>query len=204
MKTKKIILIAIMCVLYFMVNAQEKTDQLTASLKNVNVIVLNLCENTTIKTSQLNEINVMSYLFTKGDTWGWQYPKKRPLFKTESRLSNDTLFVRTPSIFKPKSIGVCTYIETIKTSIQVPENKQIIIQKADNLIIENVFTSIHIYNTNKLNYQFIKKSKVKMLLCEANEKLIVNGKQKGNNYEFQGTGNENYILKANEITVTIK
>jgi len=204
MKIKKLILSVIICVLYFSVNAQEKENKFTESLKGVNVVVLNLCENTTIKTSQLDEIKVMSYLFTKGDTWGWQYPKERPLFKPEIKQSNDTLFVRTPTVFKPKSIGVNIYEEKIETSIQVPGDKQIIIKKADNLIIEDEFILVDIYNTNELNYQLIKKSKVKMLLCEANKELIINGKQKGNNYEFQGTGKGKYILKANKITVTIK
>ncbi len=204
MKTKKLILSAIICVFYFSGYAQEKKDNFTESLKSVKVVVLKLYGNTTIETSRLNEIKVVSNLFIEGSIWGWQYPKERPLFKIEARQSNDTLFLRTPIIFKPSSIGVSTYVENIETSIQIPGDKQIIIQKADNLIIKDEFISIDICNTDELNYEFIKKLKVKMLLCKANEKLIINGKQKGNNYEFQGTGNGNYILKANKITVTIK
>ncbi len=198
------ILSAIICVLYFLVNAQENSDKSQKSLKDVNVVVLDLCENTTIKNSQSDEIKIESYLFTKGEIWGLKQSKNRPLFKTEIKQSNDTVFVTPPIVYKPKSIGVNTYEEKIETSVYLPYNKQIIVQKADNLIVESRFPSIEIKNTDELKYYSIQKSEIKILLCEAGKELIVNEKQKVRNYEFHGTGKENYILKAKKIILTIK
>ncbi len=204
MNTQKIFLSTLFFALFFSINAQIKTNEFTKSLKEINVIVFDLSGNTTINTSQSDKIEIISKLSVKGKVMGLKYPEKRPLFETEFRQSNDTIFVKTPPIFKYKIIGINTYSEKVSNLITVPYNKKILIQTADTLIVKNSLSVLKVKNANLLELDSIQKSELKTLLCKVDGKLLVNGKQKSNSYEIYGTGSEKYILNSKKIILTIK
>lgn len=205
MKSRKTILTLVMCVTLIGCYAQKMNDNMVIPIGSINVVVItNLSGDCTIFQSKTNEIKAKSGLYTKGDSWGWRFPKERPTFKISSKKSNDTLYIEMPSEFNFKIIGISTYSEQIRSVLQIPDDKEVIIQKANKLTIEDEFYYLNIQNTSDLSCNNIKKVKTKSIMCNAHNMLFINGIKSNNMFEFHGAGTGNYILNANKISLTIK
>jgi hypothetical protein len=205
MKTIKTNLTLIMFLIIFGSYAQKTNDKIDIPLNSINTVVLSeLSGVCSIFQSKTNELYARSELNTSGGKWGWSFPKERPLFKISSRESNDTLYVEMPYEFSFKTIGISTYSEHITSIIQIPEDKQIIIQKANKLIVEDEFSQLNIQNTEDLICNIIHKNSMNNILCNAGKRLTINGLKSNNQYEFQGSGKGNSSLKAINISLTLK
>ena len=205
MKAAKLILVLILTVIFIRSNAQELTYTFVGSLSDVNTIVLNdLSGDCTLFQSTTDELNVKSELYINGETWGWKLPDRRPVFNIYSRQSNDTLYIEMPYKFSFKVIGISTYSEQIKSVLQIPNDKQIIVRKAEKLSIEGEFNYLNIQNTTELYCNTIFKMNMNRISCKATERLTINGIRHNNLYEWEGQGNGNYNLQANHIFLTTK
>jgi len=205
MKTKKTNFTLIMFLIFFGSYAQKTNDKIDVPLDSINTIVFSeLSGGCSIFKSRSNELCAKSELYTGGGKMGWSFPKERPLFKISSRQSNDTLYVEMPTEFSFKTIGISTYSEHITSVIQIPEYKHIIVQKANKLIIEDEFSQLNIQNTEDLVCHTIHKNSMNSILCNAGKRLTINGLKSNNQYEFQGSGKGNSILKANNLYLTLK
>jgi len=204
MKSKKTFLFALLSLISIGIHAQDFTHKFNKELKGVSVVVLNLDGNATIYPSLENQVRVISALNTKGSVWGFKIPKNRPEFKTTSLVSNDTLYVTTPSIFSYAAVGINTYSEQIETTIQVLSSTEIIIRNANDIEFEDRFTNLTIQEANAIRCLDINKASVKVLQCNSRDNLVVNGLEKGNSFTYEGTGLSNYFLEANTIKITIK
>jgi hypothetical protein len=183
--------------------AQTVKTEHMCLLTNIHVIVLQLWGNSSIQLSGNDEIKIKSYLLKKGNIWGWQLPVKRPNFLIKERISNDTVFINSPSEFRPKVIGIDTYSETIENTVLLPFDKKSIIRRADQLTIEDNLKSLEITNTNEILID-IRKEAIKELKCHTQRLLKVNGAKMLNEYELYGTGTNIYNLKADQIIINFK
>lgn len=200
---KKITFTTIALIIGFISNAQVAKTNFSRSLTGINVIVLTLSGNTSVQGSVGDDLRVNSFLQTKGDIWGWKFPEKRPEFKIEPVISRDTLYITTPAVYTPATIGVSTYSEHIENVIQIPTGKKLIVRQAKKLSVEDDFKYLSILNADNLSV-VIHKSKIMRLKCEAFKSVKINSGEVSKTYLLEGTGADYYALKANQIFVNFK
>jgi hypothetical protein len=201
---KKLILLSLtlkICCFYSL--SQSLKTEFTGSLESINVVVMKLSDSAIIQSSETDEIRINSFLLTKGSTYGWKFPAKRPEFSIVSRIQHDTLFIGTPERFSPKIIGIDTYSETIENLLQVPKSKKIIVSRAFSLKIEGEFNIVEVQNSNSIILT-LNKTMIGDLFCEALESIQVNGKNSSGVYEVNGNGTSKYKLRADHIMLIIK
>ena len=204
MKTSKILIIAVLSSISFMGIGQKTVDTYQTDIDKVRVVVLHLDGLARITPVSGNQLRIESNLTTKGDVWGFKREKSRPAFETTSILSSDTLFVSTPRLFSHSSVGINTYSEKIESSIKIPGSVKIIINHANEVEIDPGFTSLIIKKAKSVDMNDLARDKIKSLCCVSNKNLTVNGKLRGDSYEFEGVGRESYYLSANSIDLSIK
>jgi hypothetical protein len=183
--------------------AQQAKAEYSISLTKINVIVLDLSGNTSIKSSDNDEVKIKSFLMTDGHVLGWKFPNERPSFQISERVSNDTIYISTPIIFNPKSIGIDTYSETIVNTIQLAPDKIIDVRSADQLTVEDDLRQLKTTNTNSLIVD-VHKSSVNELICHAKAIIKINGTESLKEYELNGNGSNTYNLQAAQITINFK
>lgn len=183
--------------------AQKTVTQISKSLTGIHVIVLNLSGNTSVQASATDEIKIKSYLQQKGDVWGWKSPNTRPAFQIMERISNDTIYITTPLIFSPNTIGISTYAENIENTIMIPGGKKIFVVHSDNLLVEDEMEHLNVKNTDDITV-IIRKAEVKLLKCNARATLQINSIEHSKSYELNGLGSHIYNLTANKIKLKLK
>ena len=183
--------------------AQKTKTEFSKSARAVKVIVFSLTGNSSIQASANDEVKIKSFLQSKGDVWGWKSPDKRPEFKISDRISGDTLFVTTPQVYSPNTIGINTYSENIDNTIMVPEGKKVYVKHSEKLTLEDEMEYVDVNNTNELNVS-IPKSGVRLLKCNAADDLKINSKENSKSYELNGLGTHTYSLAARQITLNLK
>ena len=198
----KTILSLILILLLGHANAQLASNQISEKLDSINVVVLTLSGDVIIENSNENIISVHSTLTPSGSVIGWTYPKERPPFEIKSRISADSLFIETPAVWDQKIIGIDLYTELIESTILLPENKNVIIKKANDVEINTDIKNLKVSYTNHLvwnNYNF---SAHQLLMCDARDDLIIGGKSR--NGEFESYGNGEGIVRINASSIHIK
>ncbi len=126
MKKSILVSVALVASLYS-ASAQQAKTELTAPLSAINVVVLKLSGNNTIRTISGDNLQISSLLMTRGNVWGWKFPAERPEFKIIREESRDTLFITTPEKYEPKTIGINSYSETIENGVEIPSGKKIVV-----------------------------------------------------------------------------
>lgn len=179
--------------------AQNSIDHFKKSIEDINVIVLRLDGYVKIVPLPTDQIISISTLNSQGEVWGISFPDQRPEFKTQSRQSKDTLYIRTPSRFSYSSIGINTYNEKIETILQISSSVQVIIEKSDKIEITAGWSYLNIIEAKSVELNNLNKSNIKSLLCHSEEKMIDDGQIKPNYYTFEGNGSEFYSIKSNYI-----
>lgn len=183
--------------------AQQAKAEYSISLTTINVIVLDLSGNTSIKSSDNDEVKIKSFLMTDGHVLGWKFPNERPPFQISERVSNDTIYISTPVIFNPKSIGIDTYSETIVNTIQLAPDKIIDVRSADQLTVEDDLRQLKTTNINSLIVD-VHKSSVNELICHAKAIIKINGTESLKEYELNGNGSNTYNLQSAQIIINFK
>ena len=183
-------------------NAQDVTTKFNRELDNVKVVVLDLSGNTTLQPMVGNRINILSLLSTEGSVWGLKIPDKRPEFQIQYNQSGDTLYVKTPSVFTYKSIGISTYAEQNSNVIQISSEIPIIISNAGHIEIQSGFLKVEIRDADDIDFSASNKADIKLLNCKSDKNLIVNGNKKATSFEFQGIGSESYLFNAKNIKLS--
>ena len=204
MKTRKFLIIGALSSICIMSMGQKTVHKFQDDLDRVSVVVLDLDGQVRITPTSGSQIEVVSNLSAKGDVWGLKSEKNRPVFETTGTLSSDTLYVKTPTPFSYTSVGINTYSEKIETSIKIPKSLIIIIPNANEIEIESGFASLNLRSAESVELIDLDKDQIKTLCCICNEDLFVNGKPRGDSFEFQGMGVESYYLKAKRIGLNIK
>jgi len=198
----KTILNLILILLLGQANAQLASNQISEKLDSIKVIVLTLSGDVIINNSDENIISVHSTLTPSGSVIGWTYPKERPLFEIKSRISGDSLYIETPAVWDQKIIGIDLYSELIESTILLPNNKNIIIKRANDVEINTDIKNLKVSHANHLvwnNYNF---SAHQLLMCDARDDLIIGGKRRSG--EFESYGNGEGIVRINASSIHIK
>jgi hypothetical protein len=204
MKTRNFLIIAALSSISLMSIGQKTTDTYQTDIDQVRVVVLHLDGQARITPVSGNQLWIESNLTTKGDVWGIKREKSRPAFEINGMLSSDTLYVSTPELFNYSSVGINTYSEKIESSIRIPGSVKVIIIHANKVEIEPGFTCLDIKNAKSVDMNDLTRDRIKSLCCVSKKDLTVNGKLRGDSYEFEGLGRESYYLNANDINLNIK
>ena len=173
MKTLSILFVGI-SIISQIGNAQIK-DSKILSLENVNVIVLESKDQSSIQHSSRDQVRINSYLFKKGKILGFKSPSERPKFEIECNISNDTLYLSSPDKYSPLVVGINTYAERIETNFEIPAKIKVIVKNANELVINDLFKSIQVNHSDKIIYNNLQKSEIARMICIANESQIING-----------------------------
>jgi hypothetical protein len=183
--------------------AQSRTDEASYPMKGVHVLVLNLSGKSRIHPAIREELQLSSALQTYGFIWGWKYPDERPEFRIAGRASHDTMYLTTPAVFQPKTIGINTYSESIENIIHVPATIQVVVRRADILIVDAGIRMLEVKKTNHLQID-IAKDEIKTLICRSASGLSINTVSGPDMYEVHSVGNSSYDLQAEQIEITFK
>ena len=197
----KTILSLILILLLGHANAQLASNQISEKLDSINVVVLTLSGDVIIENSNENIISVHSTLTPSGSVIGWTYPKERPPFEIKSRISADSLFIETPAVWDQKIIGIDLYTELIESTILLPENKNVIIKKANDVEINTDIKNLKVSRTNRLEWNNFNFSAHQLLMCDAKDDLIIGGKSKSRYFESYGNGEGIVRIKASSIYI---
>jgi len=198
MKKISLVLTALTCNAIGLI-AQNNNATYHNSLEGVNTIVLSLSDEAILKTSEQNDyISIESNHRKKGFLLGWRERKKNSLFEINTFRKNDTLFIEDP-----KNMGATRGIsfgagERITTTIILPNNKDVIINKAGKLQINGQFEKLTTQNISRLELNDLNKKEFKTLVCGA-RKLKIDGEIKPNGFSYEGTGTKVYGLQAEKI-----
>jgi len=186
-----------------MQTAQSQTIEASYPMKGVHVLVLNLSGKSRIHPAIREELQLSSSLQTYGFIWGWKYPDKRPEFNIAMRVSCDTMYLSTPIVFQPKSIGINTYSESIENNIHIPATIKVLVHRADILIVDSGMQMLEVRKTNHLQIDIVK-DEIKNLACSSASSLIINKVKGPGMYEIHSMGISNYDLQAEQIEITFK
>lgn len=201
MKVQLFISLAIM--FYSITSQAQQKNKKEISPAGIHVVVIKANDRAFIKKSSENKINVTSYLFTEGDIWGYRSPGIRQKFEIKHRFSNDTLYISSPEKYSPMVIGIKTYSEKVETNFEIPEDIEVIVSKAYNLIIESFFEKMTVLKADYIDIKGIKKQELFKLKSKTSEKLTINGEIRSNEFEIIGTGNKSVLLNSKEIQISI-
>ena len=199
MKSLFFLLMAIctgMCTL----SAQQLKADYSVSATQVNVVALQLSDNSTVQASGNEEVRVKSSLFASGKVWGWKFPANRPPLKIMHHVSGDTLYISTPDQFCPGIVGISTYSESLDNTISIPSGKKLIIHGSGNLSIEDNFSRVEQSGSGTVSLA-VNMTELSGLECKARVRLFIDGKVKSGEYELNGRGSEHYELNADVIKV---
>lgn len=202
MKTKVVLAICLL-VIPFLVIAQKKTT-LSLNIKSVEVVILKCSSKTVLKSVKSEQLNVTSEMNIYGKVWGFQSPSKRPEFLIQYTISNDTLYIETPKVFAPATIGVSTYKEEINSTLEIPFDKKVIVKHADLLHFNSYFNQVVVNRANVITGFELRKEGLARLYCHAKETLFINNRNDIQVYEFNGVGTSSIYLTGDEIKLTIK
>lgn len=179
--------------------AQTRSHQITEHLEDVNVIVLNLNGDTEISEAKTDSLIVLSELTVSGSVFGWTSDDTRPKFEIEIKKIADTLFVQIPQVWNQKVIGIDTYTEDINSIIYIPNNKPIVINKANNLKLNVTNSNIRVIEADKVFWDCFHDLSYKYLSCEARYGLNINGIDVDEKYETFGSGEGIILIKSKKI-----
>ncbi len=200
---KKAILSIVVLILSFTVlNAQQKQAEYSKSLTDVRVIVLNLTGNSTLVFSGSNMMKFNSFLFPKGNVWGWHYPAERPEFEITGRQSGDTVFISSPSKFIPNTIGISNYSETMNNIIILPDDKKIIIRVADNLKVEGHCGWLDVNQAHTVSIS-LEEYFIRELSCIAQKSLKINDEALSKSFILKSSGTDTLHIKAADINISL-
>ena len=204
MKTRNILIIAVLSSISFTLIGQKTVDNYQTDIDQVSVVVLHLDGLARIRPVSGNQLRIETVLITKGNVWGFKSEKSRPEFEITVIQSSDTLYVSTPGLFSYRSVGINTYSEKIESTIRIPSSVKIIVDQAKEVEIDPGFAFLDIKKARSVDMNDLEKDRIRSLCCISNKWLTVNGKLRGDSYEFEGLGGESYHLNANRIALNIK
>ena len=179
----------------------QTLDSFTVSAGTIKTVVIETSALTRLKTS--SEIKVSSSLKSEGKIYGFQIPSVRPAFQLSKKISGDTLYIQTPKIFSPSTIGVSTYQENITNTIEIPFGITVILIQAESLEILDFPSNLQIKEARKVVGSALQKKDISRLECLATIGLTLNGKKGMQAYEINHLGRSTISIHAEEISLTL-
>lgn len=201
---KSQIIFSLFLILTSLDGASQNKDVKIIPIDNCSAVVIETNDLTYFKQSSNNKITITSYLFKKGFVWGIKRPAKRPEFKINYSISNDTVYISSPERYSPFTIGISTYTENLETTYEIPENLVVIVKKARKIDINASFKKLIIEESDYIEHCQINKDEIQKFQSRASEKLIINGIIKDKDIEIRGMGNKYIILNSKKIDINIK
>lgn len=199
---KAMLSIIILIPLVTILNAQQKQAEYSKSLSDINVIVLNLSGNSTVVFSGSSMMKINSFLYPKGNVWGWHYPAERPEFQISGRQSGDTVFISSPARFIPNIIGISNYSETMNNIVILPDDRKIIVREADNLKIEGHCKWLDVNQAHAVSAS-IEEYFIRELSCVALKSLKINDAVLSKALILKSSGTDTLYIKAAEINISL-
>jgi hypothetical protein len=186
-----------------MISGQPLKTEFSMDMNDINVLVLNLSGHTTIRESADNETSLQSSLTTSGSVVGLKFPSKRPAFNVLSRISSDTLFLFSPPVYSPSSIGINTYSENIENQMLIAPGKTLVVKGKDEIVIEKYHGRVNIRNSGLTVLKLEKKS-IKDLSCEFANGIISGETKHSGTYMMNAGGTDEYTVSSETISLTLK
>jgi hypothetical protein len=184
-------------------SGQPLKTEFSMNMNNIHVLVLNLSGHTTIRESADNETSMQSSLTSGGSVVGLKFPSKRPAFNVISTISSDTLYLFSPPVYSPSSIGINTYSENIDNQILIPSGKILVIRGKDELVIEKYHGRVNICNSGHTVLK-LEKNSIKDLSCESVKGMILATNKHSDTYTMNGIGTDEYTVSSETISLTLK
>ncbi|MBI2419077.1 MAG: hypothetical protein HYV28_14490 [Ignavibacteriales bacterium] len=154
---------------------------------NIQVVIIKTNGNCKINNYASGDIDISATLTSSGSVWGWKTNNTPPL-RIIAEKHGDTLYVSTTPFNLVYTFGISTYVETMQMDISLPATvKTVLIHCKNELVLD------------------LRKTAIAGISFKAHEELKIEGAinkysdSKNFEFEYAGTGLQNFVLQAGKI-----